>query len=199
MAWANDGGYIPNAFRCSPVDPTPAGVGDQCYVEGSAVSGVDNCEVGAACWDVNYNTNEGFCHRICGAVPDEPICPDGQICNSIGALHLCVDTCDPLESATCQDGTACQPANAGFGCMASPFPQGGNAIGGGCISDHACEPGAICVDKDLVPDCGYDGCCAELCDMGPPPYGCSQEDTNCWAIPDAPDLPSYQDVGVCRL
>jgi hypothetical protein len=73
-AWANDGGAVWNSTRCVPVDPTPAEVGDECMVEGSAVSGIDNCELGSMCFDVDPDTNTGVCVALCTGTAASPIC-----------------------------------------------------------------------------------------------------------------------------
>ena len=43
MPWDNAGGNSWNATRCSPVDDNPGQPGDSCTVEGSGVSGIDDC------------------------------------------------------------------------------------------------------------------------------------------------------------
>src|SRR5689334_19955710 len=44
MPWANDGGNSWNATRCTPLAEDPNGIGEPCTVEGSPVTGIDDCE-----------------------------------------------------------------------------------------------------------------------------------------------------------
>ncbi len=109
MPWANDGGDVWNAHRCTPLDPNPVEVGDPCSVEGSGVSGVDTCAVGSMCFYVDPEANEGQCVEICGGEEDEPVCLEGTcIVQFDGALPLCFVTCDP-QDPTCAKTEACGP------------------------------------------------------------------------------------------
>lgn len=47
VPWANDGGGVWNATRCSPVDDDPAAPGEPCTVEGGPTSGIDDCDAQA--------------------------------------------------------------------------------------------------------------------------------------------------------
>jgi Ca-activated chloride channel family protein len=114
MPWANDGGPLHNATRCSPVDPDPGQAGEPCSVEGSGVSGIDDCALGSMCWDVDAQ-GEGTCVAMCGGSAEAPLCDSGFWCyqGNDGALSLC------LEDAVCEDDGVCQ-------CM--------------CAADPNCEP-----------------------------------------------------------
>jgi hypothetical protein len=50
MPWANDGGGSWNATRCTPLAEDPRQPGEPCTVEGSGVSGRDDCDIRAMCW-----------------------------------------------------------------------------------------------------------------------------------------------------
>ena len=65
MPWANDGGDEWNATRCSPIADVPTQVGELCMVEGSGTSGIDDCDQGLVCWQVDPDTNVGVCHALC--------------------------------------------------------------------------------------------------------------------------------------
>ncbi|WP_434418367.1 hypothetical protein [Nannocystis pusilla] len=97
MPWADNGSSSWNATKCSPVDANPGKEGDPCTVEGSAVSGVDTCDVGLLCWYFDENNN-GSCIDMCKGTPDAPSCDMGQTCDvsNDGVLILCLETCDPL-------------------------------------------------------------------------------------------------------
>ena len=59
MPWASDGGNSWNATRCVPIAPDPNAPGEPCTVEGSGVSGLDDCDGTSMCWDVDPDTLEG--------------------------------------------------------------------------------------------------------------------------------------------
>ena len=169
MPWANDGGALWNATRCSPVPDGPDQPGDPCTVEGGPTSGIDSCDLGAICWQVDPKTNEGVCHAICeivgGVYPCDPPFDCAQL--SFG-VPLCVEPCDPV-AATCPDGRVCAFEGAALTCQ--PVPLEGAQEGQACI-----PPVVPCVDGTL---CAYDpavscrqplgaGCCAAPCDVSDP-------------------------------
>ena len=102
--WANDGGAQQNATRCTPVDPNPMAPGDPCTVEGSGISGIDDCDVGVLCYDVAEGSLEGTCVAMCGGSEVMPECPEGSWCSitNEGVLALC------LPDELCVDDGVCQ-------------------------------------------------------------------------------------------
>lgn len=76
--WANDGGNVFNATRCSPIDDMPMQPGDICEAEGSGVSGIDNCDIGAQCLFVDPETNDGICVALCSGSAKAPVCDDPE-------------------------------------------------------------------------------------------------------------------------
>lgn len=107
--WANDGGDIWNANRCTPLDPTPAAPGEPCTAEGSGFSGIDSCALGAMCFYVDAKTDEGVCIEMCTNSEEAPVCLEGTcIVQFDGVLPLCFETCDP-EVASCAKDEACEP------------------------------------------------------------------------------------------
>jgi len=93
LPWANDGGKSWNAPRCSPLDPHPRAPGEPCMVEGSAFTGIDDCELGAMCWNVDAETNEGECVAFCDGTPDNAVCDDPDttcVMSHEGVLNLCL-------------------------------------------------------------------------------------------------------------
>jgi hypothetical protein len=178
MPWANDGGAHWNATRCSPIDSTPAQVGDACLVEGSFVSGIDECDLGLMCLHVDPE-GEGVCVAMCTGTAAMPVCEgEGTQCmiRYDGAIALCVETCDPV-AGSCALGD-CVPIDAGvagpvgFGC----FVDTGDAMPGEpCERPGDCGSGATC--NFGSPECpDVFGCCASYCDLEA-------------AEPDAPCLP----------
>jgi hypothetical protein len=204
MPWANDGGSAWNATKCSALDPNPAQPGDECTVEGSGVSGVDNCDVASMCWAVDPETNTGYCIQFCNGSPDAPICDDpGTACaiTNDGVLILCQALCDPLLQ-DCREGEGCVPIQDAFQC--SPDASGDSGVyGDPCEYINACDPGLACLNADVVPGCaGSQGCCAPFCDASDPnavcPGAAQGEECVAW-YEEGQAPPGYEDVGVCML
>lgn len=194
MPWANDGGSTLNATRCSPSDGNPDAPGDGCVVEGSATSGLDTCVAGSVCWDVNPETNQGVCRALCQGTEDDPICDDEKtVCAVVGGfVPLCIFSCDPLLQ-DCGGATGCYPALGGFACQ--PNTPGGT--GDPCEAINECDPGLLCIDVALLPNCmGADGCCVPFCDVsGGSSCPMGTTCTNYYDSDKAP--PGFEDVGVC--
>jgi hypothetical protein len=168
MPWANDGGPAWNDVKCSPLARDPRQPGEPCTVEGSGVSGIDDCDVGAMCWEVDPETNMGTCVAMCSGSPDDPQCPgECDVCriSGEGVLIVCLPSCDPL-GAPCPAGEACYPAPDGlFACLPDGSGPDEGGAGSPCYSVDGCDPGLFCSGADLVPGCeGGVGCCAPYCD-----------------------------------
>jgi hypothetical protein len=206
MPWANNGGNSWNAAKCAPADDNAAEVGDACLVQGSGVSGIDNCVVGSMCWNVDPETNEGTCVAFCSGTEANPICEDpGTSCNILndGVLILCLPNCDPLIQ-DCNDGEACYPTNDAFSCV--PDAGGENGLyAEPCEFLNVCDPGLFCAVADGVPDCqGSTGCCSPFCDLSDPDASTScpgaaggQECVAWYEENQAP--PGYENVGACLI
>lgn len=209
-AWANDGGSSWNATRCSPVDPNPDQPGDACTVEGSGVSGIDSCDKGAMCWDVDPETNEGTCVALCTGSADAPECEGTTFCviANDGVLNICLEPCDPLLQV-CPDGQACYPySTEGFLCAPDASGPDQGAIGDPCEFLNACDLGGACINPMLAssPECqGAAGCCAPFCDLDD-----AEADTTCqtqtggaetcqpW-FEEGMEIPGFENVGICAL
>ena len=162
VPWANDGSDSFNASRCSPVAEDPAAVGEPCVAVGSAVSGLDDCELGAICWNVDPDTLEGRCVAQCTGDPSAPECPADLVC-AIAAdekLAVCLPPCDPL-SGDCPLATSCFNYGGQFVCTTLPESA---AEGESCEPINACDPGLTCVGGDTI-DCKESPCCTPLCDL----------------------------------
>ncbi|MBK8237835.1 MAG: ribulose phosphate epimerase [Deltaproteobacteria bacterium] len=206
MPWANDGGGAWNATRCSPMDEAPASVGDECTVEGTGVSGIDNCELGSMCWDVDGETNMGTCAAFCMGSEAAPVCNDPTtdcvIANN-GTLILCLPVCDPLLQ-DCAEGQACYPIDDGFACAPDASMEDG-AFGAPCEFINVCDPGLFCANADGVPDCGgSSGCCSPFCDTSDPmasgncPGAAGGQECVAWY--DAGQAPpGFENVGGCLI
>jgi hypothetical protein len=201
MPWANDGGNVWNALRCSPIADDPDAVGEPCTVEGSGVSGIDSCEAGSMCWDVDPETLQGYCVGFCTGSPDDPMCEDPyQSCalGSDGPLALCFPLCDPLLQ-DCAEGQACYGIDDVFNCIPDASGEMG-APGDECEYLNVCDPGTFCASAELVPGCpGMVGCCTPFCDVNEVPPAClpGQECTPWYEVGEAP--PGYENVGACVL
>jgi hypothetical protein len=205
MPWSNDGSSAWNAARCSTLDPDPAQPGDVCAVEGSGVSGIDNCDLGAMCWDVDPETNQGVCVPFCMGSEANPICEDPSTTCTIandGVLILCLPVCDPLLQ-DCTDGQACYPIDDTFVCAPDTGGEMG-AFGEACGFINVCDPGLFCSNPDLVPGCNSNGCCSAFCDLANPDAsatcpgaGGGQECTPWFAEGMAP--PGLENIGGCAI
>lgn len=202
MPWDNAGGSSWNATRCSPLDENPGQAGDTCTVEGSGVSGIDDCALSTMCWNVDGETNMGVCVGFCMGNESNPICPDpGTGCSitNNGVLILCLPYCDPLLQ-DCSETEACYPEPNGFFCS----PDASGEMGGyadPCEYLNVCDPGLFCADAATVPGCdGSTGCCSEYCDTSDPGATCmgvGQECTPFYEEGQAP--PGYENVGICII
>ncbi len=203
MPWANDGSNSWNATRCSPVADNPGQVGDECTVEGSGVSGLDDCDVGSMCYYVDPETNVGTCVGFCEGGPDNPICESGFLCSiaNDGVLILCRRECDPLLQ-DCMGSAACLPAagSEGFVCIVDASGEGG-APGDPCAFLNSCDPGLYCAVAEAVPGCaGGDSCCSEFCDLNDPMSVCSFPEQECvpW-FEEGSAPPALEHVGGCAI
>lgn len=170
MPWDDAGGSSWNSVRCSPVADDPNAVGEPCTVVGSAVSGIDDCVLGAMCWDVNPETNVGECVALCTGSEVDPTCANPcELCtiSGDGTLILCLPNCDPLAQ-DCGVGEGCYPVDGIFMCVPELARDAGLA-GDPCEFLNVCVAGNVCAGSDLVPGCvDATGCCTPFCDAGAP-------------------------------
>jgi hypothetical protein len=203
--YANDGGGSWNALKCVPVMENPAGVGEPCFVVGNGVSGIDNCELGAFCWDVDEQNN-GVCVAQCIGSPEAPTCPDPEktFCalTGDGVLSLCLAYCDPLAQDCQNEGDACigNPSGDGFLCVLDASGEEGQAHDP-CEYANACDPGLICLIATAATEC-YEmapGCCEPFCDLTEPNTcpGAGQLCNSYYEEGTAP--PGQEHVGYCAL
>lgn len=197
MPWANDGGNAWNATRCVPIAPDAGGLYESCTVEGSGVSGIDTCELGMICWNVDERL-QGECYGMCGGAENAPTCEDANATCSVGGdsiLPLCVPNCDPLDIEPCSPGEACYPLDSTFVCAPD---ASGPKLGGTfepCEFVNACDPGLFCGSADAVAACEGSGCCTPYCDLSDP---LCPDPTVCvpfFAEGKVP--PGYENVGAC--
>jgi hypothetical protein len=208
MPWANDGGAFWNATKCASVDPLPSQVGEPCVAQGSAVSGIDDCALGAMCWDVDPVTNEGVCVALCTGDPARPVCDDASLECAVlieGVLPLCLPCCDPIAQS-CADGDTCIPIGDDFVCVPDRSGPDLGGAGSPCELFDVCDPGLYCADADTVGGCdGAVGCCTPLCDLDaqdPCPGGEPGVECVSWWEGDIAPAGACHDatnVGVCKV
>lgn len=202
-AWANNGGTSWNSVKCVEVVEDPGKPGEPCKVEGSAASGIDTCERGAMCWDVDPDTLVGTCVALCGGPPESPTCADPEancVIANQGVLNLCLPGCDPLL-LDCPAGQVCVDADvSGFICAPGPKSDPPGGVGAPCEFLNACEPGLACIPGDLVPGCLETGCCSPYCAVSAP-NTCPDAPTQiCLPWYDPGEAPAgLEDLGVCGL
>lgn len=201
-AWASDGASSWNATRCVPLDADPVGVGEACTVEGSGVSGIDNCDGDSMCWDVDGETNEGTCVALCEGSENAPTCaPEGTACSisNEGVLIVCLPICNPLADE-CGNGQACYPSGEFFQCAPDASGEDQGQPGDSCEFVNACDNGTGCVNSALVPTCpaGSSGCCSSFCDLTAEEPGCleGQECLPWYEMGQEPDA-CLEGVGIC--
>ncbi len=200
MPWALDGGGSWNAWRCSPLARNPGERGDPCTVERSAVSGIDDCELGAMCWDVDPETLEGVCADLCSGDESSPTCEHpNDTCRIAGdaVLPICLPNCDPLVQ-DCAEGQACVEVSTNFQCV--PDASGDMGIPGDpCEFVNMCDPGAFCAATEFVPGCVTGGCCTSYCEVGDPMPPCLPGQICAPYYPDGEAPPGYELVGACAV
>src|SRR5262245_40427592 len=128
MPYANDGGGSWNDNKCVPVMENPAQLNEPCYAVGGGTSGLDNCDLGLMCRDVDAEGN-GWCIELCKGSPEAGVCSDPATVCAIYADAVfapCIPGCNPLL----QD---CDPSDA---CIANP-----NGQGFVCVLDASGEEG----------------------------------------------------------
>ncbi len=160
MPWANDGGMYWNAVRCSPIARKPGQPGEPCTVEGSGYSGIDDCDVGAMCFDVDPDTLTGTCVAMCEGSPEVPSCADPtRVCSQTheSAINLCLWPCDPVAQ-DCPDGLSCTSDGVAFVCVR----PGAGVFADSCAELLDCGPALSCVENSTA-GCA-DRCCTEACD-----------------------------------
>jgi hypothetical protein len=205
MPWDNMGAGSWNATKCTPLAPNPAQVGDECVVEGTGVSGIDDCELAAMCWAVDPETSTGTCVSFCSGTEASPSCEDPATTCSItngGALILCLPGCDPLAQA-CPEGQACYGAGGSFICAPNAAPADGGNYGDPCAFLNVCNPGLFCASAAGVPGCqGSEGCCSEFCSLEGGAEQCqgASGGQSCVAwFEEGQALPGYEDIGACFI
>lgn len=208
MAFAPEGEPAFTGNKCTPVTTSPKAAGDPCKVEGGWWTGIDDCDYGLACWNINHADNTGQCVPLCAGSEDSYSCPDmDDLCVFWvpGIAHVCLPGCDPLLQ-DCDAGQACTPnwASGGQDFVCGPeysFDEG--QVFDPCEFSNACDPGLMCWDSTAAVECdqGSTGCCLPFCDLDEP--DCTGQGAECVSFYEAlggdPAPPQFADVGLCVL
>ena len=169
--------------------------GEPCKVEGSGVSGIDDCELWAMCWNPDPDTLIGICVGLCDGSPGAPTCSEPKtLCNvsGEGVVNLCFPTCNPL-AVDCPEGQVCVYSSF-FTCVdGTP-----GAVGAPCEFANACDPGLACISPQFVSGCDAGGCCSPFCSLSAPVCPDASDACIPWFEPGQAD-PGFEDVGVCGL
>lgn len=194
-AWASDGGKVPNANKCVPIDPDPKEAGEPCVAE-EGVTGIDDCDAGLFCWHP-YDDLAGYCVEFCTGSYRFPQCPDNKTCfiGAAGTWDLCRPLCDPLDPDACAPGESCiLRYGDAFICMWTAFD---GADGEPCDVSQQCSAGTFCADATTLANCPWDRCCTSYCDLDAP-NTCPQKDLGAECVPYFdPPLPGKETLGFC--
>ena len=204
MPYANDGGAVWNATRCSPIAARPAGIGDTCTMLGGRSSGLDDCDFGSMCWDVDHETLTGHCIPTCVGDPGNPLCesPDRHCVQSgSGVPNPCLPKCDPLAQ-DCTEGRGCYLYSGKVFLCAADGSGDGGASYDGCEFINVCDPGLVCVDATDDAACpnSAPGCCKTICEVsGSAPTCPPLEECVPWEWTDDEIPPELENLGLCKF
>ncbi|WAS95010.1 hypothetical protein [Nannocystis punicea] len=199
----DEGGDQPwSAYKCVPIAPQPAQLGEPCTVADHPTSGLDTCDEHLQCWDLDDRL-AGHCVAMCEGTPVSPSCADPENYCSVAdndVLILCLPGCDPLMQ-DCPAGEACYPHQSQenvFACAPDAGGREGQAFDA-CMFLNVCDPGLLCVLPTVAAECDQDaeGCCMPYCDIGEP-NTCPGVGQECIPLLDDPP-PQYWSVGVCSV
>jgi hypothetical protein len=200
VPWVEGGGGFWNAAKCVEVtgDGAP---GDPCFAPEGGVAGIDDCALGAFCWDVDA-TNHGTCIGQCTGSADAPICPPKASCAIAGdgVINLCFFGCDPLIQ-DCKGDELCIPQGDSFLCVLDASGEMG-ALNDPCEFANGCDKGLLCLNTasaSIACQQGSQGCCQPFCEF--PGSPCPNPDQQClqWFDPMQPIPEGHEDVGVCAI
>lgn len=200
MPYSDDGDNSLESLKCVPVMENPGQAGEPCTVEGGGISGVDSCDLGHLCWDVDPNTGEGTCLKFCTGSPDQPMCDPGFACTNGETLIVCLPICDPLVQ-DCPASDVCIPNPQGESFVCAPDVSGeeGQEFDA-CEWANGCDPGHVCLSPDAASECDpmAVGCCIAFCDLSMPT--CNGQNAEClpwYEMGNAP--PGEENVGICVI
>lgn len=207
MAVNEDGSIFPNGTRCVPIEPNPVGPGDDCVVPGKFGDGVDNCDKGSICLDLD-NDGKATCVAYCTGSMENPKCPGAEDkCSFLfePTVPVCFPACDPLIQ-NCSAGETCVPNEAALGapffvCMPRVYPEIPGKYADSCYALSGCDPGNLCIFGENLPTCKTTYCCSVWCDLQDV-EPCKQYDPTLSCVPwfqEGGATPGYENVGICGI
>lgn len=155
-------------------------------------SGIDTCDQGAMCWNVDENTLEGTCSAFCVGSEANPSCADPNTICTFGAVDLCLPLCNPILQ-DCPVGQGCYPFDSQFIC--APAAERAGSDGDGCQYLNDCQPALACVDSGALANCDGPACCTEICALSLD--DCPDPTESC--LPAFEDVFPQYDVGFCMV
>lgn len=188
--------------QCAQVVPRPKQLNEPCTVTDDAFSGIDDCDLGLLCWDVD-DQGHGTCIGLCNEDNGEFTCQDpaatctGLTCQSC-LVSLCLVPCNPLL-AQCGPGEACIPNDNTFLCTPVQDPEQGQ-LHDPCAFVNACNDGLTCIEATSAPaDCKDqdNGCCEPFCDLDKPACPSPEQTCTPWFEQDPP--PNFKNLGICAV
>ena len=202
VPWVEGGGGSWNATKCVDVTGHQS-PGEACTAPGGGNTGIDDCEAGAICWDVDA-MNIGTCYAQCTGTEEDPQCAPGRECHSCcdNIVQLCYETCDPLLQDCDDDAALCVPGPWSGNCYRDTSPIEGVA-NEPCKNYDDCEPGFYCIESAAASKaCPQDflSCCQPFCEY--PGGPCPNPDQQCRQFydPELIDLPpGAEKLGICAI
>ena len=206
MPYADDGGGSWNNNKCVPVVEDPVHLGEPCFAPEGGVAGIDNCDFGLMCWDVDQE-GIGYCIEMCSGSAEQGLCETPcTVCGVYGGgnLAICLPACNPILQ-DCDPSDVCigNPSGNGFLCVLDASGDEGQ-VHDPCNFANACDPGLMCNDPTAAVECDQDaqGCCEPFCDISDP-----DADMKCPGVgqvchpyfEDGTTMPCWQNAGFCAV
>lgn len=167
-------------------------------------NGLDECGVGAVCFDVDGRTLEGTCVEYCTGEWPDPVCEDPDtVCDIPGDVSFgvwCIEVCDPRQSDCGADEICVSVSSSGAFSCGPDFVGDGAGVAQPCDFFFSCEPGLACIETPLVPGCmepGALGCCSSYCTVGDDSPCLPGQQCVPWFDDEVPH-PIHEDLGVCE-
>lgn len=197
--YASDGYNYWDKARCVPVVEEPDLVGEPCTALGGVATGLDTCELGAWCLNVDRDTLVGECFAFCVGERPNLLCEDPELrCGGHRRFPTCLEQCCPIEQDCEQPGHACYWEDHGFYCLPNAAPD--SLYADACEFLNVCPAGTYCANPEIGLDCpdGANGCCLPFCALGSddcaafnPGYACLP-----W-FEEGETPPGYELTGYC--
>lgn len=197
----SDSGSWYTGMKCVPVMEDPVGLDEPCFVADHPLSGLDNCESGAMCFDY-YEGHPGTCSPICTSEAWPQACPPGYVvAYARDVVCLCLPACDPLVQDCVNPEDECvEVFGHGFYCVFDASGEGGQ-LHDPCDGMNGCDPGLACTWSGSAVECDPRvwGCCEPYCDLTQP-NTCPGQGQVCNPVYSPEYAPAgYEHIGICAV